>query len=111
MGLFGWLKRQPVDTRTRAWREAWTAAVTTRDAGAIASLEAALRQQPPLADDLEIEEEMLDGLRQLVAIERELADARLPVVETSHDEGNCSITGGYVYRGKRIPALRGAYLY
>jgi glucose/arabinose dehydrogenase len=34
-----------------------------------------------------------------------------PVFETSHDEGNCSITGGYVYRGTRIPDLRGSYVF
>ncbi len=34
----------------------------------------------------------------------------LPVWEYSHDEG-CSITGGYVYRGEAIPALRGWYLF
>jgi glucose/arabinose dehydrogenase len=34
-----------------------------------------------------------------------------PVYELSHDGGNCSITGGYVYRGTKIPALRGGYLF
>jgi glucose/arabinose dehydrogenase len=34
-----------------------------------------------------------------------------PVFQYSHENGNCSVTGGYVYRGAAIPALRGAYLY
>ena len=34
-----------------------------------------------------------------------------PVAEYSHAPGHCSITGGYVYRGKAIPDLRGRYVY
>ncbi len=39
------------------------------------------------------------------------AGARDPIAELSHADGNCSITGGYVYRGKAIPDLQGAYIY
>jgi glucose/arabinose dehydrogenase len=35
----------------------------------------------------------------------------LPIVEYSHDGGNCAVTGGYVYRGPGIAALQGVYLY
>jgi len=36
----------------------------------------------------------------------------LPVAEYSHQSGDhCSVTGGYVYRGTKIPALRGVYVY
>ena len=34
----------------------------------------------------------------------------LPAVEFSHDDG-CSVIGGAVYRGRRIPALVGHYVY
>jgi len=35
----------------------------------------------------------------------------LPVYEYSHAGGNCSITGGYVYRGTRNPTLVGRYFF
>ena len=35
----------------------------------------------------------------------------LPVLEYGHDGGDCSITGGPVYRGCRLPRLDGAYFY
>ena len=34
-----------------------------------------------------------------------------PVFEYSHSSGECSVTGGYVYRGPRIPQLAGVYVY
>jgi glucose/arabinose dehydrogenase len=34
-----------------------------------------------------------------------------PVVEYPHDNGNCSLTGGYVYRGAALPELQGKYLF
>lgn len=34
-----------------------------------------------------------------------------PVVERTHDQGSCSITGGYVLRNRSYGALRGSYVY
>jgi hypothetical protein len=35
----------------------------------------------------------------------------LPVIEKTHADGWCSITGGYVVRDPELPALRGRYVY
>jgi hypothetical protein len=35
----------------------------------------------------------------------------LPVIVYSHSGGGCSVTGGYVYRGRAVPAARGRYFY
>jgi hypothetical protein len=37
-------------------------------------------------------------------------DALQPVYEYGHDAGQ-SVVGGYVYRGKKIPALQGTYVF
>jgi hypothetical protein len=85
MGLFGWFRRGGgTAAAVRAWHEAWDAAVAALDTDAIPGLEARLRARPPLADDLEVEEEMLQGLRDLLALERGLAASELPRIETTH---------------------------
>jgi glucose/arabinose dehydrogenase len=40
-----------------------------------------------------------------------MAGDTLPILEYSHDGGNCSITGGYVYRGTAYPAMVGQYVF
>ena len=35
----------------------------------------------------------------------------MPIIEYGHANGWCSITGGYVYRGEKLPELQGYYLY
>lgn len=35
----------------------------------------------------------------------------LPILDISHDDGDCAVVGGYVYRGSAIPDLVGAYLF
>lgn len=38
-------------------------------------------------------------------------DLTFPVVIYAHEDGNCSIIGGYVYRGSALPALVGRYIF
>ncbi len=35
----------------------------------------------------------------------------LPIIEYTHDNGACSVIGGYVYRGHAIPTIQGTYFY
>jgi glucose/arabinose dehydrogenase len=39
------------------------------------------------------------------------AGAEPPVYEISHTTGACAVVGGYVYRGRKIPALDGTYFF
>jgi hypothetical protein len=86
MGLLGWLKRPHAgkNHRIEAWRREWERAAETRDAAAVASLRAALDAQPPMAADIELEQEMLEGLERLVTLDEDLQAARLPLVDTTH---------------------------
>lgn len=34
-----------------------------------------------------------------------------PIAEYTHQQGRCSVSGGYVYRGSNSPTLRGTYFY
>jgi glucose/arabinose dehydrogenase len=38
-------------------------------------------------------------------------DAVAPVIQLTHSDGNCSVTGGYVVRDKALPDLFGRYVY
>jgi glucose/arabinose dehydrogenase len=44
-------------------------------------------------------------------IDEPAAAARFPVITKTHDDGWCSITGGYVVRDRGVPALYGRYVY
>jgi glucose/arabinose dehydrogenase len=39
------------------------------------------------------------------------ASMTLPIIEYTHVNGNCSITGGYRYRGSRFPLMQGLYFF
>jgi glucose/arabinose dehydrogenase len=55
---------------------------------------------------------VMEGLHCYNAATCDRTGLTLPVVEYGHSLlGECSITGGYVYRGGEYPALQGIYLY
>jgi glucose/arabinose dehydrogenase len=37
--------------------------------------------------------------------------ARDPLLAPTHGDGNCAVIGGYVYRGRAVPALNGVYVF
>ncbi len=41
----------------------------------------------------------------------DLSQIALPVYEYDHSSGDCSITGGYVYSGERLPSLSSHYVF
>ena len=54
----------------------------------------------------------MEGSRCFLSTNCDTSGLTLPVLEYLHNaSGGCSVTGGYVYRGARIPELAGRYLY
>jgi glucose/arabinose dehydrogenase len=53
----------------------------------------------------------MEGMHCFTASKCPLAGDTLPNAEYSHSGGNCSITGGYVYRGPTQTALVGLYVF
>lgn len=86
MRLWGWWRGAAARTNggLGAWRRAWSNAVARPDTASLEALRSALHTEPPRADDIEIEEEMLEGLDRLLALTRDLENGRLPCLETAH---------------------------
>ena len=53
----------------------------------------------------------MEGMHCFTTSKCPLAGDTLPNAEYSHDGGNCSVTGGYVYRGPTQTALVGQYVF
>src|SRR5437870_417624 len=83
MGLFRFLKRGR-DAATTAWQTRWDTAVQTLDPDASPRLRSAVAARAAAGEDVELEEEMLQALDDVVALEGELARGVWPVVETTH---------------------------
>ncbi|HET9265780.1 MAG TPA: hypothetical protein VFO14_22205 [Vicinamibacterales bacterium] len=86
MGLLGWLKRKSNggDPRLSHWRRAWNDAVGSPGRGDEAALGSELDALGLPEDDIEVEREMLEALRDLNALRQQVDGCALPVVETGH---------------------------
>lgn len=86
MGLIAWLrgKSHNDDPRLAEWRRNWALALERPDPAAVASLAARLAALGLPDDDIEVQREMLDALRELVRFRTGLEASGLPVVQTGH---------------------------
>jgi len=86
MRLFGWVigRDGVAHAARRKWRADWGTAVAARDVHAPAALRARLGSEFRSDDDVELEQEMLDGLDGLISLVTNLQQGSLPIVETTH---------------------------
>ena len=85
--MLGWLRRRRANggrAKLDEWRRQWTEAAAAPAAASISSLASALNDLGLPEEEVEIEREMLDGLRQVSVLQAALAADGLPVVETGH---------------------------
>ncbi len=54
---------------------------------------------------------IMEGSRCFGAANCDQTGLTLPIAEYTHADGNCSVTGGYVYRGAAFPQWQGVYFY
>jgi hypothetical protein len=85
MGLLGWLTKRKKASRVGvdAWHRQWKETCAAPSLEAVAELGEALDALTIPQEELEIEQEMLDGLRHLLE-RRSSSNGALPLIETGH---------------------------
>jgi len=87
MGLRDWLKRRRVgaeDPRLRRWRQRWEQVTASANGIDIEPLRSELEALGLPEEEVEIEREMLEGLRERQALSSAIRVSGLPTVETGH---------------------------
>lgn len=86
MRLFGWRRAagRALEHKRQAWEAAWRGALDRRDDAALQTLEREIEARRAAGEDVDLEQEMVEGARRRIALERDIDSTRLPVFETNH---------------------------
>lgn len=86
MRLFGWVVRggAPRPMPREKWRADWRRAVASLDTHALAELRERLTSEFRPDEDVELEQEMLEGFEALIGLVTNLQQGSIPIVETTH---------------------------